>query len=264
MGYKNSLIITSIKTIKNEGLKRFIKYHLLFIIKFRLDYIKDTLIFKGLKFDPIIKNIFQHYSYNIEEAFDYANKFRIFTPSTRPAQLKSEFVKFSELLKSQNIKNVMEIGTANGGTLYLFSKIINKNGLIISTDISHQEWKMNFYKSFAIDSKQIFLITGDSHKKTTFCSIKKILKNKKLDLLFIDGDHSYIGVKSDFDMYKSLVKNGGIIAFHDIAAGYIVNPRWAEVNKFWVQLKRKYRHVEIIEDKNKQRAFGIGLIYYNY
>ena len=158
----------------------------------------------------------------------------------------------------------MDIGTANGGTLYLFSKIINKNGLIISTDMLHQEWKMNFYKSFATDSKQIFLITGDSHKKTTFDSIKKILKNKKLDLLFIDGDHSYLGVKSDFDMYKRLVKKGGIIAFHDIASGYIANPRWAEVNKFWVQLKRKYKHVEIIEDKRKQRAFGIGFVYYNY
>ncbi len=55
MDYKNSLIITSIKTIKKEGLKRFINHHLLFIIKFRLDYIKDTLIFKELKFDPIKK-----------------------------------------------------------------------------------------------------------------------------------------------------------------------------------------------------------------
>ena len=72
----------------------------------------------------------------------------------------------------------MEIGTANGGTLYLFSKIINKNGLIISTDMLHQEWKMNFYKSFTIDSKQIFLITGDSHKKRLSTLLKRYLKIK--------------------------------------------------------------------------------------
>ena len=265
MDYKNSLIITSIRTIKNEGPKRFIKYHFFYIMKFKLDYVKDLLLFEKLKFNPNKNKYFIGQNNNdINKVFDYANKYKVFTPSIRPAQLKSEFVKFSNLLKSEKIKNVLEIGTANGGTLYLFSRIINKNGMIVSLDWVHPKWKQNFYKSFALSKQQIFLVSGNSHKKQNLEKVKKIIGNKKFDMLFIDGDHSYMGVKSDFDMYKSLVKNGGIIAFHDIAAGYIVNPRWAEVNKFWVQLKRKYRHVEIIEDKNKQRAFGIGLIYYNY
>jgi len=42
------------------------------------------------------------------------------------------------------------------------------------------------------------------------------LNGEPLDFLFIDGDHTYEGVKRDFEMYSPLVRNGGIIAFHDI------------------------------------------------
>ena len=38
---------------------------------------------------------------------------------------------------------------------------------------------------------------------------------KSLDLLFIDGDHSYEGVKSDWDSYKIFLTPGSIVIFHD-------------------------------------------------
>jgi predicted O-methyltransferase YrrM len=70
-------------------------------------------------------------------------------------------------------------------------------------------------------SKQkIVAIQGDSHSIDTLNKIKRILNGKKLDFLFIDGDHSYKGVKKDFEMYSPLVRKGGIIAFHDIIPDY--------------------------------------------
>jgi predicted O-methyltransferase YrrM len=36
-----------------------------------------------------------------------------------------------------------------------------------------------------------------------------------LDLLFIDGDHSYDGVKADWEAYKSFLKPGSTVIFHD-------------------------------------------------
>jgi predicted O-methyltransferase YrrM len=38
---------------------------------------------------------------------------------------------------------------------------------------------------------------------------------QSIDLLFIDGDHSYNGVKKDWDLYSPLLKNGSIVVFHD-------------------------------------------------
>ncbi|MFD1905696.1 hypothetical protein ACFSQ7_19365 [Paenibacillus rhizoplanae] len=52
----------------------------------------------------------------------------------------------------------------------------------------------------------------------------------------MDGDHSYGGVSSDYHMYRQLVSQGGIIAFHDIhlhpktwGRGYDVGIYWNEV-----------------------------------
>jgi len=39
----------------------------------------------------------------------------------------------------------------------------------------------------------------------------------ELDFIFIDGDHSYEGIKKDWDIYSGKVKVGGVIALHDTA-----------------------------------------------
>jgi len=258
-----NIIKVSINDIKNEGLQRFIKYHLLYLARCRIDEIKDNVIFNLLKFDPTKKSKFISMQYKeIEKAFSEANKFRLLIPSIRPAQLESEFIKFSKILRGKNVKNILEIGTANGGTLYLFSQLADKKAKIISVDLRHPSWKIDFYNALLRPSEKLFLVEGDSHRIQTLNKIKRILKNHKLDLLFVDGDHSYKGVKSDFEMYKNLVKRGGVIAFHDIAAGYIINPEWAGVNKFWNEVKNKYETTEIIESK-KQRVYGIGVIFYD-
>jgi predicted O-methyltransferase YrrM len=49
----------------------------------------------------------------------------------------------------------------------------------------------------------------------TLEEVKRILGGEKADFLFIDGDYTYEGVKRDL-MYSPLVREGGIIAFHDI------------------------------------------------
>ena len=42
----------------------------------------------------------------------------------------------------------------------------------------------------------------------------------KIDFLFIDGDHSYEGVKLDFDLYSTLLSKNGIIMLHDTDQNY--------------------------------------------
>jgi len=55
-----------------------------------------------------------------------------------------------------------------------------------------------------------------------------------------------------------LVKESGIIAFHDIV-GY--SPETGvEVSRFWEEIKEKYEHQEIVKDW-AQIGFGIGMLY---
>lgn len=47
-----------------------------------------------------------------------------------------------------------------------------------------------------------------------------VLQDIKIDLLFIDGDHSYEGVKLDFELYSNLLTEKGIILIHDTDNDY--------------------------------------------
>lgn len=51
--------------------------------------------------------------------------------------------------------------------------------------------------------------------------------SREYDLLVIDGDHSYAGVKSDFENYSPFVRQGGFIIFDDYGAN-----DWPEVKQF--------------------------------
>ena len=41
------------------------------------------------------------------------------------------------------------------------------------------------------------------------------LQDIKIDILFIDGDHSYEGVKLDFELYSKILNENGVIIIHD-------------------------------------------------
>ncbi len=47
-----------------------------------------------------------------------------------------------------------------------------------------------------------------------------IRQDIKIDVLFIDGDHSYEGVKKDFELYSQILSDNGIIFIHDTDADY--------------------------------------------
>lgn len=40
--------------------------------------------------------------------------------------------------------------------------------------------------------------------------------DRKIRLLWIDGDHTYVGARADFDAFARFLADGGIIAFHDV------------------------------------------------
>ena len=62
-----------------------------------------------------------------------------------------------------------------------------------------------------VSNSTINLIAGNSQSQQTLCKVKHI----DFDLLFIDGEHSYNGVKSDFTNYSDLTRSGGFIVMDD-------------------------------------------------
>jgi predicted O-methyltransferase YrrM len=183
-----------------------------------------------------------------------------------PWQIMEEIKNLLLILDKVKPKVILEIGTARGGTLFLFSNIAHEEAILISVDLYQSIEKRILFKYIKKGKQKIYLIQGDSHSIETLRKIKAILRDNKVDFLFIDADNSYEGVKKDFEMYSPLVRKGGIIAFHDIIPDYytrygIKTGSWAgEVYKFWNEIKEKYEHLEIIKDRN-QDACGIGVLF---
>lgn len=195
-------------------------------------------------------------------------------------QVRSEIKGLAELVNDEEPETIMEIGTLWGGTFYIWSQYIDSANHLISLDLPGGPVKRTrdrMLKEFN-SSKEIDIIRGNSHSEETLEQVKD--KVEKVDFLFIDGDHTYEGVKEDFEMYKQLVSEEGIIAFHDIvphaeskkeyenAKNFGENESkhvavgdsdWG-VAEFWEEIKDKYESKEFI-DHPEQKGKGIGVIY---
>ncbi|MBI3511417.1 MAG: class I SAM-dependent methyltransferase [Bacteroidetes bacterium] len=181
----------------------------------------------------------------------------------RPWQFREEMEQLAALIEEIKPAVAVEIGTANGGTLFMTARLSAPDAILVSIDLpegpyggGYPESKVLVYRSFSCNEQKIELVRDDSHTEKTFEGLKKNLDGKKIDYLFIDGDHSYDGVKKDFEMYSALVRPGGWVAFHDI----VVHPdETTNVYKFWAEIKKNYEHREFVKDWNQKR-FGIGVL----
>jgi len=159
---------------------------------------------------------------------------------------------------------IVEIGTARGGSLFLLSCVSDPRAVLVSIDLpaglyggGYPVWKGFIFRRFVGRAQTLHLIRGDSHKEATFNSTVSALKGAKVDLLFIDGDHSYSGVKKDFLKYRTLVRPGGLIVFHDILESKI--DKDVAVAPLWREIAQNFHTEEIVEAYD-QGQFGIGIL----
>jgi hypothetical protein len=114
----------------------------------------------------------------------------------------------------------------------------------------------------------LLYFNGPSQGERMVARVGTALAGRKLDLLFIDGDHSYSGARDDFLAYKPFVREGGTIAFHDICPDYMTRfgrPTGnfaGEVPVLWKKIRELYPHEEFVENVS-QDGFGIGAIRYS-
>ena len=181
------------------------------------------------------------------------------------AQVRSEILGLGEIIKAQAPVRSLEIGTNYGGTLLLLCSLSAPDAQIISIDLpsgrfggGYPKRKIPLYRQFPKSGQQLHLIRGDSPPSRNQSARRARPQNQPLDYLFLDGDHTYEGVRQDFEMYSPLVRSGGIIAFHDIAKH--APDSGCDVDKFWNEIKTHYRHQEFIENP-KQGLGGIGILF---
>jgi len=220
--------------------------------------IMDYAKFLNIRFSR--KRIYQQ----IQCSKDTPSKFAKLTTLIPSHQRKNEFCSFIDFLNRHKISVIVEIGTADSGTHLLLSELVKSQKTMVAIDLEIRNRKSLSAINYNNDNR--LYIEGSSHSEGTHSQLSSLLKKKKIDLLFIDGDHSYEGVKKDFELYKSSVSKNGIIAFHDIVpdsfsrTGIKTSSYVGEVPQFWNEIKKKYKYKEFIESDD-QDGCGIGVIY---
>lgn len=169
-----------------------------------------------------------------------------------------EITGFCELLKTENVRSYLEIGSFSGGSIEIIAQYLPVGSRIVSVDLPSKHTKQIRLSEVLDGLKQrdydTRLFVGDS---TDPRMIRKANKFGPYDAVFIDGNHTLPYVTSDWKYYGAM---GRIVGFHDIAKDK--PPHGASA--LWQQLKKQFRHVEFISEKTLMRtdgAFGIGVIW---
>jgi len=172
-------------------------------------------------------------------------------------QQREEILALANAVDALKPETIVEIGTCNGGTLFIWANLASE--CVITCDLNVSKIRDELYSAFPPPDSgcKVIPLAGDSHRQEFLEKVKQSLNGRTVDFLFIDGDHTEKGVRSDYKMYSPLVRSGGIIAFHDIVEKQPVPGN--QVYYFWKEIKQTTNSEEFVKDY-AQTGFGIGII----
>ena len=179
-------------------------------------------------------------------------------------QIPEEIAAFTAWLLARGpVHHVVEIGVRRGGTARHWHSI--STGTVVGVD---------WFGKDSLGAKETIRVAdelsrelpryvaefGNSQLESTQADVDDDLYGPA-DLVFLDGDHSYEGVRRDFDLYRSLTRSGSVIAFHDIVESELMHQAGHGVYRFWRELKAAHpgQWHEFIHDP-AQSWGGIGAL----
>ena len=146
-------------------------------------------------------------------------------------QYPNQFSKYLTLIQQLNVHSYLEIGCRYGGTFILTCEYIQRISSLqrISSSSSCSAVAIDIIDSPVVEYCQTNPNTTFLRLDTRSDDFKMFMENKMFDLIFIDADHSYDGVKSDYELTRN---HGKIFVFHDI-----INDACSGVVQFWKELR---------------------------
>lgn len=134
-----------------------------------------------------------------------------------PWQNLHELGQLWELVASRSHATVLEIGSLFGGTLWHWLHLPHVEEVVSIDLVTDYEpiragvlEARRHWPTWAEDAGvELTIVEADSS------SVVEMFAGSSFGFAFIDGDHSYEGVRADWLNYSPLVAPGGLIAFHD-------------------------------------------------
>ena len=118
-----------------------------------------------------------------------------------------------KLRETTLIENFLEIGAAAGGNAFIFNYFFSFEIMVL---IDNNRHKKHIHRESILSKVPHYEFIGDSHSKEADKFVENL--GYRFDILFIDGDHSYEGVKKDTEMYLEFCSPNGFVIYHDTVA----------------------------------------------
>jgi predicted O-methyltransferase YrrM len=115
-------------------------------------------------------------------------------------------------------KRVVEIGVWHGVTTKVLRNAMAPDGILLGVD-PYPKGRFGFSVQRLIAQRETARLTGTVElQRMTSTEAARLYAGRNgppLDFVFIDGDHSYEGLRGDWEAWSPLVGPHGLIALHD-------------------------------------------------
>lgn len=168
------------------------------------------------------------------------------------------------LIRNLRPERVLCVGSSRGFVPFVCALACkdNRTGLVDFVDAGYGK---NHPKSWAgdgfwkrADSKRHFSLLGVSGWIDTYLTtteeFSQRFPERKYSYIYIDGDHSYKGVKNDFKIFWPRLVKGGFMVFHDVTVR-----QWRDLDnfgvwKFWKEIESSHKIIFSLEQS------GLGIL----
>jgi len=161
------------------------------------------------------------------------------------------------IIEAVKPKIFVELGTHSGNSYFAFCQSVQRNRLPTQC-YAVDTWEGDEHGGFYDDSifgavagyneNQYYTFSQLLHM--TFDDALSHFSDRTIDLLHIDGLHTYEAVKHDFECWLPKLSHRGVVLFHDIN----VKERNFGVWKFWEEITTQYPHLAF------DHSFGLGVL----
>lgn len=174
-------------------------------------------------------------------------------------QSRSELRTVAHILADIEPQTVVEIGTAQGGSLFVWSQYLDSVNQILSIDKDHTAKSKEICRSMA-DNVEIRCLDNRSQSPDAISEASEFIRPRGIDFLFIDGGSLRHEVLADYNNFSSMVNPGGIIAFHDILT-HRDRPESVDVHEVWGEVREDADEFVEITETIDSTEYGYGLMY---
>ncbi len=163
-----------------------------------------------------------------------------------------------DLVRFIRPRRIVELGTYWGTSFFSFCQAVKDHDLpteCIAVDTWEGDddtgpYNNDVYETVEKISEQFFTDVNIRLLKEYFNRARKYIDDESINILHIDGLHTYEALKSDFETWLPKLSDNGVVLFHDIAdsCGYGSMNYWKEISA-------------VFPSFSFQHSWGLGILF---